>query len=78
MGEHRVGPQRDGAAVGLDRAKRLLIAQRGVAPGDERPVIALPRGLEVGHGPGHRDGGQNGHHNQGALHGSCGSGTGLW
>ena len=56
VGEHRVGPQGDGAAVGLDRAERLVVAQRGVAAGQQRAVVALPGGGLVGDGA--ADGGQ--------------------
>ena len=33
VGEHRVGPQGDGAAVGLDGAEGLVVAQGGLAAG---------------------------------------------
>ena len=48
VGEHRVRPQRDGAAVGLDRAERLVVAQGGVAPGQQGAVVALAGGRLIG------------------------------
>ena len=46
VGEHRVGPQRDGAAVGLDGGKRLLVAQGRVAAARAGAVVAVAgRGL---------------------------------
>ncbi|OLB62905.1 MAG: hypothetical protein AUI11_03710 [Acidobacteria bacterium 13_2_20CM_2_66_4] len=54
MREHRVGSQRHGAAVGFDGRERLIVAQRGVAACEERPVVALPRRRLVGDGGGDR------------------------
>ena len=53
MREHRVGPQRDGAAVGLDRAKRLFVPQRRVAVSQQGPIIAVAGGGLVGEGDRH-------------------------
>ena len=65
VGEHRVGPQRDRAAVGLDGAERLLVAQGGVAPGEQRAVVALARRRLVGEGGAH--GGQRQHGDDEAI-----------
>ena len=41
VGEHRVGPEGDGAAVGLDGAEGLVVAQGGVAARQQGAVVAL-------------------------------------
>ena len=69
VGEHRVGAERDGAAVGLDRAEGLLVAQRGVAPGEKRAVVALARRRLVGERGAHRGQHEQDHDEQRAFHG---------
>ena len=49
VGQHRIRAQRDGAAVGLDRRKRLVVAQGGVAAGEQGAVVAVARGRLIGH-----------------------------
>ena len=68
VGEHRVRPEGDRAAVGFDRVEGLLVAQGGVAAGQQRAVIALRRGLVSGRasGDGQR---QHGDGEDRALHG---------
>src|SRR5262249_18083021 len=44
VGEHRVLAQGDGAAVGLDRGKGLVVVKRVVAPRQQDTVVALARG----------------------------------
>ena len=68
VGEHRVGTQGDGAAVGLDGAEGLVVAQGGVAAGEQRAVVALAGGRLVGERA--ADGGQreHGHREDRALH----------
>jgi hypothetical protein len=41
--EHRIATQRDGAAVGLDRPERLVVAQGDVTPGEVVAIVACPR-----------------------------------
>ena len=47
VGQHRVGPQGDRAAVGLDRGEGLVVGERRVAAGEELPVVALAGGRLV-------------------------------
>lgn len=53
VSEHRVGTQGDRAAVGFNRAERLVVVQRRVAVGQQGAVIALPGGGLVGEGRAH-------------------------
>ena len=55
MGEHGVGPKRDGAAIGLDGAKRLVLRQGRVPAREEALVFPVP-----GHGLVRDDRGQRG------------------
>ncbi len=68
VGEHRVGPERDGPAVGFERAKRLLVAQRGVAAGEEHPVVAIARRRLVGERGAHGGRDQHGDNDQPPFH----------
>ena len=54
MRQHRVGPKRDGAAVRFERDVGLIVSERGVPSGQERPVIAFSSRSMVGHGRRHR------------------------
>ena len=54
VGQHRVGTERDGAAVGLDGAEGLVVAQGGVAARQQGAVVALPGGGLVGQRRGRR------------------------
>jgi hypothetical protein len=48
MRQRGVRAQRDGATIGLDRAKRLGVSQGGVTAAQQRAIVPLPVGGLVG------------------------------
>ncbi len=68
--QHRVGPQRNCAAVGLDGGKRLIVAQGRVAPAEKGAVIPVARRGLIGEGGAGDREGQQDDNSQIPLHGS--------
>ena len=66
--QHRIGTQRHRAAIGLERHVGLIVAERRIAPSQERAVIALAGGSVVGDGGAHRGHNDQERHQQRALH----------
>ena len=68
MRQHRIGAQRDRAAEGFNRTKRLLVAERRVAAREERAIVPIPRGRLVGDRPGDAGDREHDHHRNRTFH----------
>ena len=68
VGDHRVFPECDRSAEGLDGGKRLVRGKRAVAAGDEVLVPQVPLDREAGDDDAGRDGRQQQRRGEGASH----------